>query len=96
MTMRDQDLSRLDRHIGRLLRVGVSIVVTLLAVGLALDAAGIAASRRVLQCALVILLFIPGSRVVASFIDALRSRDRLLALSTGIVITILVWQWVTG
>ncbi len=91
----DTDLTRLEHQIERFLRFGVIAVAVLLAAGLVLSFAGRpVAGHWSLNAGIVVLMGIPATRVIASFIDALRRADRLLAWSTGIVMTILCWQLV--
>ena len=76
--MTDAELSRLEHQIGRVLRVGVVLSAIALAAGLVCRFAGIRRARsQLLRIGLVILLMaIPVARIVASFVDAIRRRDR--------------------
>ena len=86
----DDNLERLERHVGRVLRTGVLLSATALAMGLALLLAGQGGVARVLLvCGLVVLTAIPATRIVASLVDALRRRDPLLAFSTTVVLSVL-------
>ena len=89
--MSDQDLVRLEQQIGRLLLVGVIFSAIAMSVGLVLHFFGAeTVAARILQAGLVLLIAIPMARILASFVDALRRGDRLLYLSTGIVLAILL------
>ena len=90
MSDTDVDLSRLERQIGRLLRVGVAVSATALGAGLVLALAGVPLARPLLNAGLVVLMAIPFTRIVASFADAVRRRDRLLAGSTAIVLCVML------
>lgn len=87
--MSEENLSRLETQIGRLLRVGVVVSATLLSIGLVLTLAGAPVADRLLQMGLVVLMAIPFTRILASFADALRRRDRLLAGSTAVVLLVM-------
>ena len=89
--MSDKDFARLERQIGRLLSVGVVISAVAMASGLVLHFIGAqAAAVRTLQAGLVLLIAVPLARILASFADALRRGDRLLSVSTGLVLAILI------
>ncbi len=83
------DLSRLEEQIGRLLRVGVVLCAIALGLGLALAFAGNAWASPLLRIGLAILMAIPVTRIAASFFDAMRRRDALLASSTAIVLLVM-------
>ena len=83
------DLSRLEEQIGRLLRVGVVLCAMALGLGLVLAFAGNAWASSLLRVGLAILMAIPVTRIAASFFDALRRRDALLAFSTAIVLLVM-------
>jgi TolB protein len=87
--MSTADLSRLEEQIGRVLRVGVALCAAALVVGLVLALAGNAWSSPLLRVGLAILMAIPVTRIAASFIDAMRRRDALLAFSTAIVLLVM-------
>ena len=82
-------LLRLEHQIGRLLRLGVALSATTLGMGLVLTFAGVAIAPRVLQLGLAILMAIPVARIGASFVDAVRRDDRLLAWATAIVLFVM-------
>jgi uncharacterized membrane protein len=89
--MSDQDLSRLEHQIGRVLRAGVNVSATVLVIGLAVSFSGMGAwGPRLLDAGLILLMAIPVTRILASFADAVRRRDTLLVWATGIVVMVLV------
>jgi uncharacterized membrane protein len=89
--MTEPELNRLERQIGRVLRIGVALSAGALALGLALFGLGFdAAAQALFTGGLVLLMAIPTARILASFVDALRRRDRLLAWATGIVLLVMV------
>jgi uncharacterized membrane protein len=89
--MSDEHLERLERQIGRLLSIGVLLSALALVSGLALELTSArGAAGRVLHAGLVLLVAVPITRILASFVDAVRRRDRLLSISTGIVLAILL------
>jgi uncharacterized membrane protein len=86
----DDNLERLEHQVGRVLRTGVFVSSTALAVGLALLGAGQdRVARLAMTGGLLVLTAIPATRIVASFVDALRRRDPLLAASTAVVLSVL-------
>jgi len=87
--MTQPDLSRLERQIGRVLKVGVGLSAAALAAGLVLYFAKAPASARVLNAGLVLLMAIPVTRIVASLVDSVRRRDRLLVWSTTFVLIVM-------
>jgi len=89
--MSEPDLTRLEHQIGRVLRVGVALSAGALAIGLVLFGLGFSvAAGSLFTGGLVLLMAIPATRIVASFVDALRRGDRLLAWATGIVLLVMV------
>ncbi len=87
--MSTADLTRLEEQIGRLLRVGVLLSAVTLGLGLALALAGHPWSSPLLRVGLAILMAIPVTRIAASFFDAMRRRDALLAAATAIVLFVM-------
>lgn len=87
MTVRE--LTGLEGAIGRILQLGVAASAVLLTTGLALWLAGANDALRLLNAGLVVLMAVPISRILASFVDALLRRDRLLGWATAIVLLIL-------
>ena len=82
-------LSRLEDRIGRILRLGVLGSTLVLATGLVLWFTGAAIAGRLLDAGLILLMSIPIARILASFLDSVRRRDRLLSWSTAAVLLIL-------
>lgn len=89
MTGSNDTLSRLETIVGRILRTGVAGSMAFLAAGLIAWAAGSGSAARVLNAGLIVLMAVPVSRIAASFVDAVRRRDRLLASATAIVLAVL-------
>ena len=83
-------LTRLETWIARLLKVGVAVSATTLMIGLIFWAVGVDATQVVLRAGLVLLMAIPVTRIVASFVDAVRRRDRLLSWTTAVVLLIMM------
>ncbi|HET9369327.1 MAG TPA: DUF1634 domain-containing protein [Vicinamibacterales bacterium] len=84
--MRPRDFDRLERQISVVLTVGLALSGTALGVGLVLALLGIGGGDLLLGFGLMVLLFIPVARIAASFEDAIRRRDALLALCTALVL----------
>lgn len=95
--MAEEELSRLEHQLGKLLRVGVALSALALAGGLVASLAGIGEGDTVMRVGLILLMAIPVTRIAASFIDALRRGDRLLAFATGFVLIVMaltvVYSW---
>jgi uncharacterized membrane protein len=95
--MPDPELSRLEHQIGRLLRVGVAVSAAALALGLVCAVGGIDAGDEIMRGGLVLLMAIPVTRIVTSFVDAVRRGDRLLAGATAFVLVVMaltvVYSW---
>ncbi len=87
--MSTAELTRLEEQIGRLLRLGVGVCAVMLGLGLVLAFAGSVASSWLLRIGLAVLMAIPVTRIVASFVDAIRRRDLLLSSSTAIVLLVM-------
>ena len=87
--MSEESLSQLERRISRIFKIGVAVSTGLLTLGLVLWFARAAAAPLVLNTGLAVLIAIPISRIVVSFVDALRRRDRLMAGATAAVLLIL-------
>ena len=87
--MTDRDLTTLEHSIGRLLRIGVGVSGSALAAGLIMWLAAADAADSVIRLGLLLLIAVPVARIIASFVDALRRRDRLLSWATGIVLLIM-------
>jgi uncharacterized membrane protein len=88
--MSEQELSRLETIIGRVLRAGVIGSAVLLVAGLIADWGHHAvAGGRLLDAGLIVLMTIPATRIIASFADAVRRRDQLLAWATAFVLLVM-------
>jgi TolB protein len=87
--MSTAELTRLEEQIGRLLRLGVLACAVMLGLGLILSFTGSTASVWLLRIGLAVLMAIPVTRIVASFVDAVRRRDLLLSSSTAIVLLVM-------
>lgn len=88
--MSDPDLARLEHQIGRVLRLGVLISASVLGLGLLLALLDIDGAEPLLRAGLVLVMAIPLVRIGASFVDAVRRRDRLLVGSTAIVLLVMM------
>ena len=95
--MPDPELSRLEHQIGRLLRAGVAVSAATLALGLVCAVGGIDAGDEIMRGGLVLLMAIQVTRIVTSFVDAVRRGDRLLAGATAFVLVVMaltvVYSW---
>jgi len=87
--MTQPDFSRLEHRIAGILRIGIAASAICFVVGLVLWTTGRGPAVRVLDAGLVALMCVPISRIGASFVDAVRRRDRLLAWSTALVLVML-------
>ena len=88
--MSEQELSRLETIIGRVLRAGVIGSAVLLGAGLIGYAArNPSAGDWLLRAGLIVLMTIPATRILASFVDAVHRRDRLLAWATAFVLLVM-------
>ena len=91
MTQRDEALSRLEKHLGRLLITGVTVSAVLLLAGLGLFllSPGSSLSARLLTIGLFTLMGTPMLRVVVSFAEYVRMRDWFFMATTIIVLMVL-------
>lgn len=87
-----RDLNRLEQTIGSIMRAGVVISAVIMVTGLVMMMTGAASAATVLNVGLVVLMMIPSSRILVSFIDALYRRDPLLAVATAVVSLIIAQQ----
>ena len=87
--MNDQGFSRLQSQIETLLRGGVIISGVALGAGLLLEFARLPGAAWMLDAGLIALLAIPCARIAASFADAVRRGDRLLAFATAMVLCVM-------
>ncbi len=86
------DFHRLERVITFLMRGGVALSSSVLLVGLVLAAAGMPSAVPVLNVGLVLLMWIPATRILVSLVDAAVRRDLLLAGATLFVTVLLAGQ----
>ncbi len=84
----DASADSLERTVGRVLKLGVTASSLCLGAGLAASLLGVkaAVARPLLQAGLLVLLATPASRVVASVVAYLRSRDWLFVALTLVVL----------
>jgi uncharacterized membrane protein len=80
------NISRLERIIGYVLRVGVATSTVSLAVGLLLSFVGTPAATLFLQIGIIALLATPVARVCVSIAEYMADRDWTFALMTLIVL----------
>jgi uncharacterized membrane protein len=88
--MPEPELLRLEHQIGRVLRIGVALSAAALAMGLVLAIGGIDAGNTVMRAGLILLMAIPITRILASFVDAIRRGDRLLSSATAFVLVVMI------
>jgi uncharacterized membrane protein len=88
VTTTDEELSRLERVLGRLLVTGVVVSSTLLTLGLAvmLIAPDQPAASWMLNAGLIVLMGTPILRVVVSFAEYVRLEDWFFVVATLVVI----------
>jgi len=96
--MTGADLDRLERVVGRVLRIGSLASTAILAIGLLLSmvAPGSAAATISVRVGLLVLLCTPVARVVASVIEYTTDRDWLFAGLTFLVLAIVVGSVLYG
>src|SRR5262252_3315450 len=87
--MPEPELSRLEQQIGRVLRVGVALSAAALATGLVLALGHQDIGNTIMRAGLILLMAIPVTRIAASFIDAIRRGDKLLAGATAFVLVVM-------
>ena len=83
------EFDRLEHLIGRLLSAGVALCSAVLAIGLVLSFMRSPFADAVIRAGLVVLIATPVARILASLIDAVRRRDKLLVWATAIVLGIM-------
>ena len=90
--MMTSDDNRLDRAVGRVLNVGVTVSSACLAIGLGLSMFGgtTGTARLLLNAGLVALMATPVGRVIISVIEYAFERDWVFVLLTTIVLLELV------
>ncbi len=96
--MRDEEIDRLERVLGHVLRIGALSSTSILAVGLglALLLPSFGPAQAIIRVGLFVLLLTPVARVVASVIEYAQDRDWLFAGLTFIVLAIIVSSLVIG
>jgi uncharacterized membrane protein len=96
--MRSAPLDRLERVLGRVLRIGSMLSTSILALGLlvALVAPSSAAGPAVIRAGLLVLLATPVARVVTSVFEYASDRDWLFASLTFVVLAIVVGSLLVG
>jgi len=95
--MSDEELDRLERVVGRVLRIGSLTSTSILAAGLlALVVPSFAPARTIIRVGLFVLLLTPVARVVASVVEYVRDRDWLFASLTLIVLVIVLASMLVG
>lgn len=90
--MSEASSDRLERLLGRVLKVGALTSTTLLSAGLALDLAGADGrlAARLTGIGLMVLMATPVARVVVSVVDYALERDWLFLALTASVLVILL------
>ena len=95
--MNDEELDRLERVVGRVLRIGSLTSTSILAAGLlALVVPSFAPAPTIIRVGLFVLLLTPVARVVASVVEYVRDRDWLFASLTFIVLVIVLASMLVG
>jgi uncharacterized membrane protein len=91
MITRDDAISRLETHLGRLLVTGVAVSAVALLVGLVLYlmSPGGRVSRALLVTGLFALMATPMLRVIVSFAEYVRMKDWFFMATTIVVIGVL-------
>ncbi len=88
--MADNDeLSRLEDLLGRVLVTGVMASATILAIGLAAELAGVDA-HPILKVGLILLMATPIFRVGVSLVEYVRIRDWFFSATTAAVLLVLL------
>ena len=82
--------ANLERLIGRVLRVGVTVSTACLAAGLVALFFSPGVSAWLLQAGIVVLILTPTSRVVLSIVEYATARDWTFTLLTSIVLLELI------
>jgi uncharacterized membrane protein len=89
--MNETSISRLERHLGRLLLAGVICSATLLLIGLTLwmSQAAPSVANALLNIGLITLMATPVLRVVVSLVEYARMRDWFFVATTLAVLVVL-------
>lgn len=83
-------LSRLEGVVGTILRAGVMLSAVAMVAGLVMLSFGWPNAGRVLNAGLIVLMLIPSARILASLLDAIYRKDKLLAAATGYVTLVII------
>jgi uncharacterized membrane protein len=83
-------LARLEGIVGTILRAGVMLSAAAMIAGLVMLQFGWPDAGHVLNAGLIVLMMIPSARILASLIDAIYRRDKLLAFATGYVTLVII------
>jgi len=96
--MNDEEMDRLERLVGRVLRAGSLGSTSILAIGLllALVVPSFGPAHTITQAGLFVLLLTPVARIVASVFEYTRDRDWLFASLTFVVLAIVVGSLLVG
>jgi uncharacterized membrane protein len=96
--MIDEELERLERVVGRVLRIGSLTSASILAIGLllALVVPSFAPAGTIVRVGLFVLLLTPVARVVASVVEYVRDRDWVFASLAFIVLVIVLASMLVG
>ena len=90
----DEEIERLEIQVGRLLHLGVAVATVCLTAGLALWlAAGGRSATLLLTAGLIVLMLTPLARVAASLAAYVKLGDWFFALTTLLVLSVLVAAW---
>jgi len=83
-------LARLEGVVGTILRAGVLLSAAAMIAGLVMLSMAQPNAARVLNGGLIVLMMIPSARILASLVDAIYRKDKLLAFATGYVTLVIV------
>ena len=89
--MTNADAGRMERLLGRVLRLGLTVSIGVLMAGLALDLSGLApeAADWILRAGLMILMATPIARVAASVLEYAAERDwTFLAVTLSVLLVL--------
>jgi uncharacterized membrane protein len=91
MSTNELALSRLERHLGRLLITGVTVSAVTLLAGLVLFfvSPGSGLAQTLLAAGLFVLMGTPMLRVLVSFVEYVRMKDWFFMLTTIVVMGVL-------
>ena len=89
-TVNPSGLTRLEGIVGTILRGGVMLSAVAMVAGLVMLSLGWPNASRVLNAGLIVLMLIPSARILASLLDAIYRKDKLLAAATGYVSLVII------